>query len=92
MTARDASAPSVSMTDGERVRWFPLLAAGLWRAWKAGLDVRMHVHDEIVALVKTKLAEISASTLEEQMIEKPKWWGEDVPIRAKADVVTCYQK
>lgn len=30
MTARDASAPSVSMKDGERVRWFPLLAAGLW--------------------------------------------------------------
>ena len=69
-----------------------LLAAGLVKAWKAGLDVRMHVHDEIVALVKTKLAEISASTLEEQMIEKPKWWGEEVPIRAKADVVTCYQK
>ena len=53
---------------------------------------RSHVHDEIVALVKTKLAEISASTLEEQMIEKPKWWGEDVPIRAKADIVKEYQK
>lgn len=69
-----------------------LLAAGLVKAWKAGLDVRMHVHDEIVALVKKKLSEISASTLEEQMIEKPKWWGNDVPIRAKADVVECYQK
>lgn len=69
-----------------------LLAAGIVKAWKAGLDVRMHVHDEIVALVKTELAEISASTLEEQMTEKPKWWGERVPIRAKADVVTCYQK
>ena len=69
-----------------------LLAAGLVKAWKAGLDVRMHVHDEIVALVKTKLAEISAWTLEEQMIEKPKWWGEEVPIRAKADVVKEYQK
>ena len=69
-----------------------LLAAGLVKAWKAGLDVRMHVHDEIVALVKTKLAEISASTLEEKMIEKPKWWGEEVPIRAKADIVKEYQK
>lgn len=69
-----------------------LLAAGLVKAWKQGLDVRMHVHDEIVALVKKKLAEISAETLEEQMIEKPDWWGEKVPIRAKAEVVECYQK
>ncbi len=30
MTTKDASAPSVSMTDGDKVRWFPLLAAGLW--------------------------------------------------------------
>ena len=69
-----------------------LLAAGVLRAWKAGLDVRMHVHDEIVALVKRKLSDISARTLEEQMIEKPKWWGEEVPIRAKADIVKEYQK
>lgn len=69
-----------------------LLAAGLVRSWDAGLDVRMHVHDEIVALVKRKLAEIAAKTLEEEMVEKPEWWGEYVPIRAKADVVECYQK
>lgn len=69
-----------------------LLAAGLVKAWDAGLDVRMHVHDEIVALVKKKLSEISAATLEEQMVEKPEWWGDHVPIRAKADIVECYQK
>lgn len=69
-----------------------LLAAGLLRAWKAGLDVRMHVHDEIVALVKTDLAEISASTLKEQMVERPKWWGDRAPIRAEAAIVKEYQK
>lgn len=69
-----------------------LLAAGLVKAWDAGLDVRMHVHDEIVALVKKKLSEISAATLEEQMVEKPEWWGDHVPIRAEADIVECYQK
>ena len=69
-----------------------LLAAGLVKAWEMGLDVRMHVHDEIVALVKKKLAEISAQTLEEEMIEKPAWWGKRVPIRAKADIIECYQK
>ncbi|MGH8074298.1 MAG: DNA polymerase [Lysobacter sp.] len=69
-----------------------LLAAGLVKVWKAGLDVRMHVHDEIVALVKRKLSDISAATLEEQMVEKPEWWGERVPIRAKAEIVECYQK
>ena len=69
-----------------------LLAAGLVKAWDMGLDVRMHVHDEIVALVKRKLADISAQTLEEEMIEKPDWWGKRVPIRAKADIIDCYQK
>jgi DNA polymerase len=71
-----------------------LLAAGLRRAWDAGLDVRMHVHDEIVALVKKKLADIAAKTLHDEMIEEPEWWSEEqeVPIRAKADVVVEYQK
>lgn len=69
-----------------------LLAAGLVKAWRKKLDLRMHVHDEIVALVKTKLAEISSATLHEEMIEKPDWWGERVPIRAEAAIVEEYQK
>ena len=69
-----------------------LLAAGLVKAWRKKLDLRMHVHDEIVALVKAKLAEISSATLHEEMIEKPDWWGDRVPIRAEAAIVEEYQK
>ncbi len=69
-----------------------LLAAGLMKAWLSGLDVRMHVHDEIVALVSKKLSEISAKQLEEKMVERPAWWGKKVPIRAKAEILECYQK
>ena len=69
-----------------------LLALGIVTAWDNGLDIRMHVHDEIVGLVKTKLAEIASRDLEEDMTVQPEWWGEEVPIRAKAEVVECYQK
>ena len=69
-----------------------LLAFGMMRAWRSGLDIRMHVHDEIVTLVKDKLADISAKTLHDDMVVKPKWWGKKLPIRAKPDVVECYQK
>jgi hypothetical protein len=52
----------------------------------------MHVHDEIVGLVKAKLAEIAARDLEDDMTVQPEWWGDEVPIRAKAETVECYQK
>lgn len=69
-----------------------LLAMGILEAWASKLDIRMHVHDEIVALVKDKLAEIAEKTLERDMVKKPKWWGQRMPIRAKAAVVEFYQK
>ncbi len=52
----------------------------------------MHVHDEIVALVKEKLSTIAADTLHDSMIERPAWWGKRVPIRAEAAIVKEYQK
>lgn len=69
-----------------------LLAIGIVAAWDNGLDIRMHVHDEIVGLVKAKLAEIAARDLEDDMTVQPEWWGDEVPIRAKAETVECYQK
>lgn len=69
-----------------------LLAAGLVKAWNSKLDIRMHVHDEIVALVSSKLSDIAAKTLHDDMVEKPDWWGDRVPIRAEAAIVKEYQK
>lgn len=69
-----------------------LLAAGMVRAWEEDLDIRMHVHDEIVALVDRKLAKIKSETLHDAMVVKPDWWGKRVPLRAKPAPVEFYQK
>lgn len=68
-----------------------LLAIGIMRAWKAGLDIRMHVHDEIVVVEKKKRDGV-AELLEKCMTAKVDWWGEELPIRAKAETVEVYQK
>lgn len=50
-----------------------LLAHGMVLAKKRGLDMRLHVHDQIIGLVKIDHAEAALETLIECMEEVPSW-------------------
>lgn len=50
-----------------------LLVHGILLAAKRGIDIRLHVHDQIVGLVKESEAERGLKILRESMEEQPKW-------------------
>lgn len=50
-----------------------LLVHGIKLARKRGIDVRLHVHDQVVALVAERSAEEKLHILRECMEEQPKW-------------------
>jgi hypothetical protein len=62
-----------------------LLRLAVRKAWDAGLDVRFHVHDEIVCVgdVRRKLKKI--------MLDAPEW-AEGLPLEAKATYGMRYGK
>jgi DNA polymerase len=56
-----------------------LLAHGIVLAHRRGLDLRLHVHDQIVAQVPEKGADRHLAVLQECMRTPPKW-GRDCPL------------
>lgn len=50
-----------------------LLIHGIKLAMKRGIDVRLHVHDQIVGLVPEDKAEWGLKVLQESMEDQPKW-------------------
>jgi DNA polymerase len=67
-----------------------ILATGLLRAHRAGYSVRLHVHDEIVA-VEPDGSPRDAATLE-QLMSQPPSWGLDMLLGAKGHESAFYQK
>ena len=68
-----------------------LLAVGLVRAKEVGLDVRLHVHDEIVCLARISEAERHAELLSRAMAE-PTDWNFDLPLKADAEISRIFVK
>lgn len=70
-----------------------LLADALKLSWRRGLQIRMHVHDQIVALAKQEEAKDALELLMECMSTQPKWakasaaWPIDLPL-ASAGIIT----
>lgn len=56
-----------------------LLATGMIRAKKAGLDIRLHVHDQIVAMALQERANDSLTILK-QCLSEPVEWAPDLPL------------
>jgi DNA polymerase len=56
-----------------------LLAHGMVLAAKEGIDIRLHVHDQIIGLSKEERAEEELKTLIQCMEEKPRW-ARDLPL------------
>lgn len=68
-----------------------LLAHGIKNAIRANLDVRLHVHDQIAALVKEDNAQRDLKKLIECMTDNPKW-AKDLPLKAAGNVSRVFIK
>jgi DNA polymerase bacteriophage-type len=68
-----------------------LLAHGMMLAHRRGLDVRLHVHDQIVALAVKDTASRALEILIECMSEPPSW-APDLPLAAEGTVSRVFQK
>lgn len=68
-----------------------LLAHGIRNAVRAGLDVRLHVHDQIAALVEEDKAEAKLKKLIECMTDNPKW-AKDLPLAAAGTLTKVFIK
>lgn len=68
-----------------------LLADAILRVESAGLPVRLHVHDEIVAEVPEEDAEEGAAALKELMERAPEW-AAGLPVEVEVSVKERYAK
>ena len=68
-----------------------LLAHGIINAMRAGLDVRFHVHDQIVILSDEDRAEEELKKLIECMTDQPKW-ARDLPLKANGSISKLFMK
>lgn len=68
-----------------------LLATGVRRAWKRGLPVFMHVHDQVVALVREDEAEQKLRILIECLTE-PSKGHEGIPLAAEGHISKWFLK
>lgn len=67
------------------------LAEGIRRAKRRGLDVRLHVHDEILVLAREDDAERQAGVLSECM-QEPMPWAPELPLKAVAEISKIFVK
>lgn len=65
-----------------------LLVHGMKLAARRGLDLRLHVHDQLVALALAEKASNALDILKESMEEQPKW-APDLPL-GSAGLITKY--
>lgn len=68
-----------------------LLAHGMLLADREGLDIRMHVHDQIVALSPEDRAEEDLKTLEQCMAAQPAW-AKGLPLKADGFISKIFTK
>lgn len=68
-----------------------ILANGIRIAKRRGVDVRMHIHDQIVGLVREDQAEKQLAILLDSMKQKPEW-GRDILIDAEGSISKIFIK
>ncbi len=68
-----------------------LLAHGMVLADREGLDIRLHVHDQIVALVPEASAKMDLAVLQECMSVQPAW-AEGLPLAADGFLSRVFKK
>lgn len=88
---REHTSPGKLTENADQAISRDLLAHGIILAKKEGLDVRMHVHDEIVALIPERQANWGMATLLDCMKEKPEW-APTIPLGAAGSINRYYVK
>ena len=68
-----------------------LLAHGMRLADRRGLDLRIHVHDQLVGLVPEDEAEAKLKVLIECMEEQPRW-AKDLPLGSNGFISKVFMK
>lgn len=68
-----------------------VIAAGIKRAVREGIDVRLHVHDQIIGLAPERDAERQLKILVECMSEKNSW-AKGLPLKASGHVSKVFVK
>lgn len=68
-----------------------LLVHGMKKAVKRGLDVRLHVHDQIVGLSLADKASRDLDILKESMEESP-WWADGLPLGSSGLTTPVFMK
>lgn len=68
-----------------------LLMHGIKIARRRGVPIRLHVHDQILGLVKEDEAEKKLAILIDSMEERP-WWAQDLPLGSEGMITKVFQK
>jgi DNA polymerase len=68
-----------------------ILLNGMRNAKNAGLDIFLHVHDEIVISSDPDRAEEELETLKHCMTQRPEW-AQDLPLGAGGSITSCFIK
>lgn len=88
---RLATHPGKVMENADQAIARDLLANGMMVAARRGLDIRIHVHDQIVALSKEDRAERDLEILLDSMTQKANW-ARDLPIDAAGKISKIFLK
>jgi DNA polymerase len=70
---RVSTHPGKLLENGDQAIARDVLAHGMMLAAREGLDIRLHVHDQIVAVVPEREAEAKLEVLRQCMSETPSW-------------------
>lgn len=68
-----------------------ILASGIRIAKRRGVDIRIHIHDQIIGLVREDEADKHLAILLDSMKQRPKW-GEDILIDAEGSISKIFVK
>lgn len=68
-----------------------ILASGMRKAAKAGIPVVMHIHDQIVGMVREEDADESLKTLIQCMTDRDRWMG-DMPLKVAGHISKWFVK
>lgn len=68
-----------------------ILASGMMKAAKAGIPIVMHIHDQIVGLVREEDADDALTTLIQCMTDRDDWMG-DMPLKVAGHISKWFVK
>ena len=83
--------PGKLTENGDQAIARDLLAHGMMLANREGIDIRLHVHDQVIALHPEKLAKQGLQTLIDCMEDVPHW-AKGLPLGAEGFTDTIFRK